>query len=316
MFRPFPDEELVSAIYQTMPQVKVIGVFDGALDPVPGMVYADITSAFTRFGQAYGGKKPPLFMNFKYGGGQNPSLSVLNGALQMMMEAVRQNKVDYPIRQLDRNSEGASIPLDLNCSKGAEVLAHQSIIEFVGRGGLGAVSAAANLVYIINDRGELFARGVPQFGSEKTGSPTFGVAVIDKQPITNFNVEGPRDLYVFFRPDLITSDHVQNLKEGGFFLVNTSLSPEEIRKRYQVPSEVRVYTIDASELARAALGKDFPNNVLLAALSHLRPDLLSLEELRNSIVRSLKKKGKEVININLKLLNEAASNLKSEGGTA
>ncbi|MBI5079008.1 hypothetical protein HZB08_03205, partial [Candidatus Saganbacteria bacterium] len=187
LFRPFPDRELAGAIFTQAPKAKIIGVFDGSLDPTPGVNYTDLSSALYTYGRNFHG---PLLINFKYGGGQNPSLSVLNGALQRMMDAAKRNTVEYPIQQLDRNSEGANISLDLSKSAGKEVVEGQSLIEFLGRGGLGAVSAAGNLVYITNEKGELIARGIPQFGSEKTGSPTFATAVMDKQPITSFYNEG------------------------------------------------------------------------------------------------------------------------------
>jgi pyruvate ferredoxin oxidoreductase alpha subunit len=324
LYRPFPDQELIETIAQQAPNTKIIGVFDGALDSVPGATFTDINLAFNQFGRDYYSKWGPHTINYKFGGGQNPSLSVLNGALWRMIEAAKQGRVDYPIQQLDRNTDGPNILLDLAHSRWKEISDQQAIIEFVGRGGLGAVSAAANLVAINNTKsaesqkiGEqaAFSRGVPEFGSEKTGSPTFGVAVIDQQPTTTFNFDGPRDLYVFFRPDLISSKHIANIKENGFFLVNTNLSPAEIRRRYNIPEEIKIYTISASRIARQKLGKDFPNNILLAVLSHLRPNLLSIDDLKAAISKSLRKKGQDIIAKNLALIDEAKASLKEEENT-
>lgn len=324
LYRPFPDLELVEAMARRMPKLQVIGAFDGSIDPVPGATYSDVKMAlFDYWNQLTGRRMPPL-MDFKYCGGQNPSLSAINGAFERMRETAKNGKVEIPIQQLDRNSEGANISLDETNQGVLDVLADQTIVEFVGRGGLGAISAAANLVSTTNDASAelrkldkqsavVSSRGIPQFGSEKTGSPTFGIAVGDKKPITNYNIEGPRDSFVFFRPDLITQKHVKNLRPGGFFLVNTDLAPANIRKRYQVPAGVRIYTIDASKMAKDVLVKDFPNNVLLAALAKINPALITLEQLSASIQRSLRKKGENIISKNFSLIRAAADNLRTEG---
>lgn len=312
LLRPFPDRELVEAIMKQAPGCRVVGVFDGTLDPVPGAVFSDLGLAFQMHGRDFG-SRTPLMMNFRYGGGQNPSLSVLNATVERMMAAAKAGRVADPLQQLDRNSQGGAIALELSSAKLRGVLGGQAIIDFVGRGGQGAISAAANLATITNGKTDMHARGIPLFGSEKTGSPTLGSVVMDNQPISNFNNEGPRDLYVFFRPDLITEKHWQNLKQDGFFLVNTSLSPEAVRRKYNIPAAVKIYTVNASKMARGALGRDYPNNVLLAALSELRPDLLSREDLEGAIQRSLKKKGDAVIAKNISLIAEVAANLRQEG---
>ena len=315
MYRPFPGRELVNAIYQQMPQVKVVGVFDGTLDPVDGPIYTDLSAALNRFGREYFPQLPPKMFDFRFGGGQNPYFSVLNGALYRMIEEANRPEnraVERPIQQLDRNGEGPAVELDLTDVEGLPPSVTDAVIlEFLGRGGLGAVSAAANLVEIVNG-GDRFAQGIPQFGSEKTGSPTFGTAVISKEPITSYSHEGKRQAVIAFRPDLVEARHINRIKDGGVLLVNTSLSPAEIRRQHQVPDSVRVFTIDATALSLKALGKDFPNNVLLAVLAHLYPELISLEQLRARITEDLRGKENKIIQGNLRLIEEAVSSLQGE----
>ncbi|OGB87283.1 hypothetical protein A3J44_01080 [candidate division WOR-1 bacterium RIFCSPHIGHO2_02_FULL_45_12] len=79
-----------------------------------------------------------------------------------------------------------------------------------------------------------------------------------------------------------------------------------------MPDSVRVFTIDATALSLKALGKDFPNNVLLAVLAHLYPELISLEQLRARITEDLRGKENKIIQGNLRLIEEAVSSLQGE----
>jgi pyruvate ferredoxin oxidoreductase alpha subunit len=322
MLRPFPGKELVQTL-SGMQQLKTIAVFDGNLDPVRGPIYTDLTSAIFEQGQQ--GQKfsqgTPLVAGFRHGGGQNPPDSVINGVLQRMMDMAKQGRVDHPVQQLDRNSLGNTVKLDLTDSPAKNILANQVIVEFHGRGGLGAVSAAANLANIINEtsaaaqeKGEpaVFAKATPEFGSEKTGSPTSAVVVYDNKPIESYSIEGKRNLLVYFRPDLIKPAQLENIEDGGFILVNTPLSPTQIRKAHQVPDSVKIYTINASKVSQQVLGKDLPNNVLLAILTKLRPELLTAEQLGTSVETALKKKGAKIIEGNLRLIEEASDHLREE----
>jgi pyruvate/2-oxoacid:ferredoxin oxidoreductase alpha subunit len=69
LLRPFPGQELVETVLTRAPRAKIIGVFDGTLDPTFGATFTDLASAFQMYGREYA-RSSPLLINFKYGGGR------------------------------------------------------------------------------------------------------------------------------------------------------------------------------------------------------------------------------------------------------
>lgn len=127
------------------------------------------------------------------------------------------------------------------------------------------------------------AQAFPSFGSERTGAPVVSYCrVDDKQIRTREPVQEP-DIVIVQDPTLLAvMDVFAGLKPGGYVLINSSKTPEELELDDVVArtGAEHITTVPASEIARAILGRPLPNAALLGAMSALTElvDLSSVEE--------------------------------------
>lgn len=144
-------------------------------------------------------------------------------------------------------------------------------IRIHGRGGQGAVTAAAMLSVAAFDEGQ-HAQAFPTFGSERMGAPVVAFCRIDEQPIRTHEPVSTPDALIILDPTLL---HQVRLLEGvgphAFVLVNTTrtfseLGLEELARR---SGQDRWAAVPATELARKALGRPLPNTALVGAFAAL-----------------------------------------------
>lgn len=176
-------------------------------------------------------------------------------------------------------------------------------IRWHGRGGQGAKTAALLLADVAFKTGK-FVQGFPEYGPERMGAPITAYNRISHKPITiHSNIYFP-DYVVVVDDGLLESiDVTSGLKKDGAVIVNTSRSKEEI-----IPMlhgfEGKVYTVDAREISVNALGKNYPNSPMLAAVvavsGVMEPEVF-LKEMRASFEHKFAKKP-EVIEGNMKAL--------------
>lgn len=138
-------------------------------------------------------------------------------------------------------------------------------IRWHGRGGQGAKTASLLLAEAAFDTGK-FIQGFPEYGPERMGAPITAYNRISDEPITiHSNIYDP-DYVVVVDESLLTSvDVTAGLKKEGAIVVNTSKSPEEI-KRYLKGYEGKVCTVDARTISVEALGRYFPNVPMLGVV--------------------------------------------------
>ncbi|MBP5197810.1 MAG: 2-oxoacid:acceptor oxidoreductase family protein [Lachnospiraceae bacterium] len=138
-------------------------------------------------------------------------------------------------------------------------------IRWHGRGGQGAKTAALLLADVAFKTGS-FVQGFPEYGPERMGAPITAYNRISKNQITvHSNIYDPDFVAVVDDSLLESVDVTAGLSKDGAIIVNTKLPREEIEKHLR-GYEGKLYTIDARDISVKALGKNFPNSPMLAAV--------------------------------------------------
>lgn len=179
-------------------------------------------------------------------------------------------------------------------------------IRWHGRGGQGAKTAALLLAEVAFKTGK-YAQGFPEYGPERMGAPITAYDRISDEPIrVHSNIYDPKYVVVVDETLLEIVDVTAGLREDGAILVNTSRSKEEIAPSLK-GYKGRIYTIDAKKIALKALGANFPNTPMLAAVVKVTgviDDETFLNEMEGSFKHKFAKKP-EVIQGNMEALKTA-----------
>ena len=189
--------------------------------------------------------------------------------------------------------------------------------KFWGLGGDGTVGANHNTIRILGDCADMYAQAYFEYDSKKSFGVTKSHLRLSKKPI--------RSTYYVKRADFVAChnqsyvrqyDMVQEVKPGGTFLLNTSWTPEELdanlpgkMKRYIAQNHIRLFTVDAVEVAqRVGLGSHI-NTVLQAAffqIAGLMPVEEALDYMKDAARKSYARKGDAVVAKNVAAIEEGA----------
>ena len=189
--------------------------------------------------------------------------------------------------------------------------------KFWGLGGDGTVGANHNTIRILGDCADMYAQAYFEYDSKKSFGVTKSHLRLSKKPI--------RSTYYVKRADFVAChnqsyvrqyDMVQEVKPGGTFLLNTSWTPEELdanlpgkMKRYIAQNDIRLFTVDAVEVAqRVGLGSHI-NTVLQAAffqIAGLMPVEQALDYMKDAARKSYARKGDAVVAKNVAAIEEGA----------
>ena len=167
-------------------------------------------------------------------------------------------------------------------------------IRWHGRGGQGAKTAALLFGEAALSEGK-YIQAFPEYGPERTGAPVQSFNRVSEEPIRiHCHVKSP-DVVVVLDPTLIGPvDITAGLKDDGTVIVNTAASASEMREKLGLNGQ-KVFTIDASKIARETIGRDIPNTPMLGALVKAT-GVLEFEPMMKAIKHKLSEKfrgGKE-----------------------
>ncbi|MFW9845599.1 MAG: 2-oxoacid:acceptor oxidoreductase family protein [Candidatus Thorarchaeota archaeon] len=133
-----------------------------------------------------------------------------------------------------------------------------------GRGGQGVVTSNQMLGKAALAEGN-YIQAFPEFGPERTGAPVRAFLRISKKPIQVYAQVYSPDIVVCIDPTLLdVVNPSEGLKEDGTLVLNTTLSPDEIRQKYGFKGG-KVVTVDATSIAMEILGRPFYNMPTMAA---------------------------------------------------
>ena len=161
-------------------------------------------------------------------------------------------------------------------------------IRWHGRGGQGAKSACLLLADAAGLAGK-YVQGFPEYGPERMGAPITAYNRISKERCTiHSNIYYPDYVVVVDESLLDSVDVTGGLKEGGAIIINTTVSPQEIRPRLRGWTG-KVCTIDARRISEEYLGRNLPNTPMLAAVVKVS-GILTAERFYADIEASFKHK--------------------------
>ena len=187
-------------------------------------------------------------------------------------------------------------------------MAQDGIIEirWHGRGGQGAKTAALLFADAALSEGK-FIQAFPEYGPERMGAPVQSFNRISENPITlHCGISNPKYVVVL-DPTLLTSvDVLSGVPDDGMIIINTGKATQEI-KAHLKNQKVKVFTVDASKIAREAIGRDIPNTPMLGAMAKAT-GILDFGRLISDLEVKLKKKfasKPEIIAGNLKAVKRA-----------
>ncbi|HEX21448.1 MAG TPA: pyruvate synthase [Actinobacteria bacterium] len=144
-------------------------------------------------------------------------------------------------------------------------MAELTEIRWHARAGQGAVTAAKLVAETALELDKFF-QASPEYGPERMGAPLRAFTRISDEPINiHCNIVNPNIVIVLDATLLKTVNVTDGLTDDGVIIINTELTPAEIRQEHDI-KKFKVFTVDASKIAIESIGKNFPNIPIIGAL--------------------------------------------------
>ena len=190
---------------------------------------------------------------------------------------------------------------------------------FWGLGSDGTVGANKNTITLIGDNTEYYAQGYFSYDSRKAGGPTRSHLRFSHKPIKSSYYVQDADFICCSQDNFLMKyrNMVDNLKENGTFLLNTSFTPDQLKaflpkkiKRILARQKAKMFIIDANKIAIACGLGNRSNTVLQSAFFYLNPQIIPYEQavqlMKDAAKRSYMKKGAEIVEMNYNAIDKAA----------
>jgi pyruvate-ferredoxin/flavodoxin oxidoreductase len=324
LFRPFSVKHFLEALPAT---VKKIAVLDRTKESGSAgePLYLDVVNAIH---EGINNVAPAL--QARGGERSSPMSSIVGGRYGLsskeftpaMVKAVYDNlKADQPKNHftvgINDDVSHTSLTVDPEFS-----IEPDNVVRamFYGLGADGTVGANKNSIKIIGENTANYGQGYFVYDSKKSGAMTVSHLRFGPQPI--------RSSYLVSRANFIAChqwifleryDMLEALVPGGVFLLNSPFSREEIWEHLPgkvqeqlIAKKAKFYVIDAYRVARETGMGSRMNTIMQVcffAISKVLPRDEAIEAIRDSIRHSYGKKGEEVVQKNLRAVDETLSHL-------
>ncbi len=303
LYRPFCAQALVDAIPKS---VKLISVLDRTKEPgsLGEPLYLDVVAALK--GTAF--ESTPVFSGI-YGLGSKDTtptniIAVYNNSEKKRFTIGITDDVTY--RSLP---DGETV---LTAPEGT------TTCKFWGLGADGTVGANKNSIKIIGDNTDMYAQAYFDYDSKKSGGVTMSHLRFGTKPIKSTYLIHQANFVACHNPSYIDKyNMVQELVDGGTFLLNCAWDMEELEKHLpgQVKSfianhNIQFYTIDGVKIGIATgMGPTRINTILQSAffkLSKIIPEEQAITLMKEAAQKTYGRKGEDVVKKNWAAIEEGA----------
>ncbi|MGP1432847.1 MAG: pyruvate:ferredoxin (flavodoxin) oxidoreductase [Catonella sp.] len=305
LYRPFSAKHLIAALPET---VKNIIVLDRTKEPgsLGEPLYLDVVASLrgTKFENC-------LVTTGRYGLGSKDTTPAQIIAAYKNTEKPRFTigiKDDVTHLSLDITENPSTAPAGTTSCK------------FWGLGADGTVGANKNSVKIIGDHTDKYAQAYFDYDSKKSGGVTISHLRFGDKKINSTYLINKADFVACHNPSYVRKyDMVQDIKDGGTFLLNCPWDVNELSerlpgqaKKYIAEHNIKLYTIDGIKIGKEiGLGGRI-NTVLQAAffkLANIIPIEDAVEYMKAAAKASYQKKGDDVVQMNYNAIDAGVSGI-------
>lgn len=310
LYRPFVADYLLSELPKT---VKSISVLDRTKEPgsIGEPLYLDVLAAIN--GSDFSDVK---VYTGRYGLGSKDTTPADIVAVYRNAESATPKK-RFTIGIVDDVTN-----LSLEIKENPDTTpAGTSSCKFWGLGADGTVGANKNSIKIIGDYTDMYAQGYFAYDSKKSGGLTVSHLRFGNTPIKSTYYISKADFVACHNPSYVDKyDMVDDLKEGGSFLLNCPWDVEELDKRLPgkmkrllAEKKINFYTIDGISIGKEiGLGGRI-NTILQSAffkIADIIPADQAKEYMKEKATQSYSKKGQAIVDMNHAAIDRGMSDLK------
>ncbi len=211
--------------------------------------------------------------------------------------------------------------LSLEADETFKVPADYTSCLFWGLGSDGTVGANKNSVKIIGDNTDLYAQAYFQYDSRKAGGVTRSHLRFGPTPIrSTYYIDNADFISCSLDSYAVKYDLTANIKDGGTFLLNTTLSAEEVvdyipnRMKVQLAKHnAKFYIINATKICAEIGMGNRTNTTLQSAFFALNEQIMpydtAVELMKKAAYKSYSKKGEEIVEMNYKAIDAGKGGL-------
>ncbi len=316
LYRPFS----VKHLYESLPiTVRSVAVLDRTKEAGAGgePLYLDVVNAIQEGQrQGYGSLKLwPVVIGGRYGLSSKEFTPAMVKAVYGNLTLAKPKEHFTVGIHDDLNHTSLDYDADFSTEPDTVVRA-----MFYGLGADGTVGANKNSIKIIGENTDNYAQGYFVYDSKKSGAMTVSHLRFGPKPIHSTYLVSKSNFiachqWIFLeRYDMLSA-----LVPGGTFLLNSPFGKDEVWdhlprvvQEQLIAKKAKLFVIDAYQVARDSGMGSHMNTILQVcffAISKVLPRDEAIEAIRDSIRYTYGKKGEEVVQKNMKAVDETLAHL-------
>jgi len=316
LYRPFSVEHFLKALPQSVHSIAVLDRTKEA-GAVGDPLYLDVVNAIQEGLKSRMDRPavPPIVVGGRYGLSSKEFTPAMAKAVFDNFAPGAQK--DHFTVGINDDVSNSSLSYDSNFS-----IEPDNVVRamFYGLGADGTVGANKNSIKIIGENTPNYAQGYFVYDSKKSGAMTVSHLRFGPNPI--------HSTYLISKANFIACHQwiflerynmLESLVEGGVFLLNSPFGPEEVwdhlpqeTQKQLIRKKGKFYVIDAYQVARdTGMGSRMNTimQVCFFAISKVLPREEAIEAIRKSIRDTYGRKGEEIVQKNLKAVEETLAHL-------
>ncbi len=297
LYRPFSKKHLIEALPET---VKAISVLDRTKEPGSDgePLFKDVSTAM------YEVDEDITVVGGRYG------LSSKEFTPSMIKAVFDNLKKDNPKNHFTIGIKDDVTNTSLEVKDVIDTTPEGTVqCKFWGFGSDGTVGANKNAIKIIGNNTDMYAQGYFSYSSKKSGGITLSNLRFGKKPIKSTYLINKADYVACHKPEYIYKyDLVDDLKDGGTFVLNTTWSKEKVLKdlpdnlkKEIAERDAKFYIINAIDIAdEVGLGQRI--NMVMQTVFFKLSGVLDFDKaidlLKDAIRKTYGHKGEKIVKMN------------------
>ena len=192
--------------------------------------------------------------------------------------------------------------------------------KFWGLGSDGTVGANKNSIKIIGNHTDKYVQAYFSYDSKKSGGVTVSHLRFGDDPIKSTYLISKADFVACHNQSYMQKyDIVQDLKEGGIFLLNCTWDRAQLEehlpaavKQFIAKNHIRFYTIDGVRLGKEIGLNGKINTILQSAffsLTNIIPKEDAIQYMKDAAKASYQKKGDKIVQMNYQAIDAGADSM-------